>query len=166
MVYRKVRINITESQIKKAVSGKPIRLTASQIGSGEHFLMLHPANAKIVEKAALKNTGCNIHLSEGELLESASAMDGSGFWSSVWKGLKSGWNALKKSGILSAAADTGAQMLGAYTGQPMAVNAGRKLLKDTTGIGVQSDISKRSVAGRMNKSKRSELLKGKGLYLS
>ena len=163
--YKKVRVNVSETQVKKAMSGKSVRLTAGQIGSGETFLMLHPANAKIVEKAALKNTGCVINLSHGELLETASQMDGSGFWSSVWNGLKSGWNALKKSGILSAAADTGAQMLGAYTGQPAAVSAGRKLLKDTTGIGANSNISKRSI-GRMNKTQRHAALQGRGLYLS
>lgn len=164
MVYKKLRLDITEPQVRKALSGKTVRLRADQIGKGDTFVCLHPANAKIIEKAALKNTGAVVSLSEGELLETASQMDGSGFWSSIWNGLKSGWNALKKSGVLSAAADTGAQMLGAYTGQPAAVSAGRKLLKDTTGIGATSNITKRSV--RMSKTERRDTLVGKGLYLS
>jgi hypothetical protein len=68
MVYKRIKIDITEAQARKALAGKPVRLTASQIGKG-HALSLHPANAKIVERAALKGSGCNIHLSHGELAD-------------------------------------------------------------------------------------------------
>lgn len=155
MAYSRIKIQLTEAQAKKALSGKPIRVTASQIGKGSEYVSLHPANAKIVEKAAMKGSGCNIHLSEGELADTADSMNGAGFWGDVFKKIKQGWNVLKNSGILTAAADAAVAPLAAYTGQPALVAGTRNLLKKTTGVGV-----------RMTKAQKAEKLKGMGLYLS
>lgn len=155
MVYRRIKVNITEAQAKKALAGKPIRIAPSQIGQGTQFVSFHPANAKIIEKAAMKGSGCNIHMTCGELADTAHNMNGAGFWGSLWKGIKKGFNWLKDSGVLTAAADAAVAPLAAYTGQPTLVTGARKLLKSTTGVGV-----------KMSKAQRREILKGKGLYLS
>jgi len=154
MVYHRIKIDITEAQARKALAGKPIRLSANQIGKGA-ALSLHPANAKIVERASLKGSGCNIHLTHGELADTCGHMSGSGFWGDVWSGLKKVWGVLKDSGAASTIADMGAQALGTITGQPGLVQAGRTLLKQTTGVGM-----------RRTKAQRQALLVGNGLYLS
>lgn len=156
MVYRRIKVNITEAQAKKALAGKPIRIAPSQIGQGTQFVSFHPANAKIIEKAAMKGAGCNIHMTCGELADTAHNMNGSGFWGSLLSGIKKGFKWLKDSGALSAAADAAVVPLSAYTGQPGVVAGARKLLKDTTGVGIK----------KMTKTQRREVLKGKGLYLS
>lgn len=156
MAYSRLKINLTEQQAKKALRGKPIRIRANQIGAGSDYVSLHPTNAKVVEKAAMKGSGCNLHLSEGELADTADSMNGAGFWGDVWKGIKSGWKVLKDSGVLTAAADAAVAPLATFTGQPDLVRTGRKLLKDTTGVGM----------GRMTKAQKMAKLKGMGLYLS
>lgn len=157
MVYKRIKIDLTEAQAKKALHGKSIRLSATQIGKGD-AVSLHPANAKIVERAALKNKGCNIMFSHGELADTAKHMNGSGFWNNIWSGLKKGWSVLKDSGVLSAAADAAVAPLSAYSGQPSLINSGRALLKKTTGIGMPKK--------RRTKAERKELLVARGLYLS
>jgi len=155
MAYSRIKIQLTEGQAKKAMAGKPIRVSASQIGNGSDYVSLHPANVKIVEKAAMKGSGCVIHLSHGELADTADSMQGAGFWGDILKGIKKGWNVLRDSGVLSAAADAAVAPLAAYTGQPAIVAGARKLLKKTTGVGV-----------RMTKAQKTAKLKGMGLYLS
>lgn len=156
MVYKRMRIDITEKQVMHALKGKAVRLSPGQINSGDTFVSLHPANAKKVESAFLKHKGTTLHLSHGELLDTAASMEGSGFWSNVWNAVKKGWGALKKSGVLSTVADLAVAPAAAYTGQPALVGAARKMLKDTTGIGIQ----------RMSKSDKYDALRGAGIYLS
>ena len=155
MVYKRIKIDITEAQARKALAGKPVRLTANQIGKG-HAVSLHPANAKIVERAALKGSGCNIHLSHGELADTCQQMDGSGFWSDIWGGIKKVWKVLKDTGAASKLVDMGSTALSGVAPEfAPAISAGRSLLRSTTGVGI-----------RRTKAQRQELLKGRGLYLS
>ena len=155
MVYKRIKIDITEAQARKALAGKPVRLTANQIGKG-HAVSLHPANAKIVERAALKGSGCNIHLSHGELADTCQQMDGSGFWGDLWGGIKKVWKVLKDTGAASKLVDMGSTALSGFAPEfAPAISAGRSLLKSTTGVGI-----------RRTKAQRQELLRGKGLYLS
>lgn len=155
MVYKRLRINITEAQVNQALKGKSVRLKPSQINSGETFLSLHPLNAKKIENALLKKKGATIYLTQGELATTAQDMGGSGFWDNVWKGLKSVWKVLKDTGALSGLADMAVAPVAAYTGSPAVATAGRKLLRDTTGIGV-----------RMTKADKNAQLKAAGIYLS
>ena len=155
MVYKRIKIDITEAQARKALAGKPVRLTANQIGKG-HAVSLHPANAKIVERAALKGSGCNIHLSHGELADTCQQMDGSGFWGDLWGGIKKVWKVLKDTGAASKLVDMGSTALSGFAPEfAPAISAGRNLLRSTTGVGI-----------RRTKAQRQELLRGKGLYLS
>lgn len=169
MVYKQIKINITRPQLQKALNGKPVQFNASQIGSGSTYLSLHPANVKLVEKAAMKGAGCVIHLSEGELMSTAEDMNGEGIFGDIWKGLKSGYKWVKKNVI-----DT---PLYQQTLKPLvrgAVNTGATMLKGVApqlapaiDMGV-NEIGKQTGAFGMRKTKtqRNEMLKGKGLYLS
>jgi len=158
MAYARIKVDLTHEQAKKALAGKSIRLTNDQLGKGPTILSVHPQNLKIIEKAALKGTGCNINLSHGELADTCSNMQGSGFFGDVWNGLKKVWGVLKDSGAASTLADMGANALsGIAPSFSPAIQAGRQLLKTTTGVGIKK---------RMTKSDRKSLLMGKGLYLS
>lgn len=100
MVYKPARINFTDAQIKKAVQGKPIRFAAHQVNQGDKVVMLHPANHSNYKKAAMKGKGLTITISPAEVLSTVeSDMDGTGFFGDVWKGLKSGYNWVKKNVI-------------------------------------------------------------------
>lgn len=97
MVYKPATINLTEAQIKKAVNQQPIKLAASQIGHGSKVVLLHPSQHKLVSKAAMSGKGCVIDLSPGEILATVeSDIQGTGFFGDVWKGIKTGYNWVKK----------------------------------------------------------------------
>jgi hypothetical protein len=173
MVYKQIRINITKPQLLKAMAGKPVKFTNAQIGKGNTFLSLHPANAKIVEKASIKGNGCILNLTEGELLATAEDMNGEGIFGDIWKGLKSAYKWAKKNVIDSSlyqqalkplvreAVNTGKTALKAYAPKlaPVVDAVADKIGDETGAFGVRRGV-------RMGKKTRSELLKAKGLYLS
>ena len=165
MVYKALKIDLTEKQVMMALKGKSFRVKPSQINTGNTYVSLHPANAKKVENAFMKKKGFTLTLSHGELFDTASRMNGSGFWGNVWNAVKKGWNALKNSGVLSAAADAAVAPLSSYTGQPALVTGARKLLKSTTGIGIVEQ-KQEAVRKRMTKADKYEALRGAGIYLS
>ena len=146
MVYKQVKIDITKKQLEQACKGKPVRFAKDQIGSGSHYLSLHPMNVKVVEKAAMKGTGCVLHMAPGELMTTADAMKGSGFFDSVWSFLKS--NATPLLDIVQNVAKP-------FVGEDIA-NAGRDLVRNITGKGVK----------KTTKASRKAMLQGKGLYMS
>jgi len=172
MVYKQIKINITRPQLQKALNGKPVQFNASQIGSGSSYLSLHPANVKLVEKAAMKGSGCVINLSPGELLATHEDMKGEGIFGDIWKGLKTGYKWTKKNvidtdfyqknirPIARQAVDTGISALAGYAPQavPLANLARDKLSKETGAFGLKGK--------KRTKTQRNEMLKGKGLYLS
>lgn len=167
MVYKQIKINITRPQLQKALNGKPVQFSASQIGSGGSYLSLHPVNVQKIEKAAMKGSGCVIHLAPGELMATAEDMNGEGIFGDIWKGLKSGYKFVKKNIIdtdiyqkalkplVKQAVDTGATMAKTYV-----PNAGPLIDIATDQIG------KRTGAFGISKAKKMALLKGKGLYIS
>ncbi len=157
-MYKQIKLNITEAQAKKALNGKSFRVNPAQIGSGSTFVSLHPLNVKAVEKAVLKGSGFTLHLSPGELADTAHRMDGAGFWGNLWGGLKKGWRVLKDTGIATKLADAAVAPLAAYAGPQTAI-AGRQLFKAVTGAGVAG-------VGRMKRAERLAKLRGSGLYLS
>ena len=167
MVYKQVRINITKKQLNQALNGRPIRLLSSQIGNGDIALSLHPANIRIIEKAILKGKGCNLHLSEGELLSTAEDMSGEGLFGDIFKGLKSGYSWVKKNiidsdiyqkglkPIVRGAVDQG---VSALSGQFPQLGIPLQMAKE--------EISKKTGAFGVKKVSRKKRLQGKGLYLS
>lgn len=154
--YKPLVIDITEKQLKDAIAGKSVRITADQLGKGTKVLMLHPLNAKKVEKAAISGKTFMLKLTDGELASTYERMMNSGgaFFSNVWKALKKVWGVLKDTGAASQLLDMAVVPASAYTGQPALVGALRQGVKSLTG------------AGRMTKAKRMEALKASGLYLS
>jgi hypothetical protein len=173
MVYKQIKINITRPQLQKAINGKPVQFSASQIGSGSTYLSLHPANVKLVEKAAMKGSGCVIHLSPGELMSSAEDdISGNGLFGDIWKGLKSGYKWVKKNivdtpiyqqglkPLVRQAVNTAATAAKSFAPQlGTAIDMGvNELGKQTGAFGVKR--------GKMSKTKKYETLKAKGLYLS
>lgn len=97
MVYKPARIDFTDAQIRKAIAGKPVRLAANQIGKGAKVVLLHPVQHRAVSKAGMSGRGCTIELSPAEILSTVeSDMEGTGFFGDLWKGLKSGYNWVKK----------------------------------------------------------------------
>ena len=170
-MYKQIKINITGPQLQKAIKGKPVRFTKDQIGSGSSYLSLHPANVKIVEKAAMKGSGCTMCLAPGELMATAEDMGGEGIFSDIWKGLKSGYKFLKKNII-----DTDVYQKGIKPLVRQAVNTGATVLKTAApslapaiDLGVDQ-IGKQTgafgVRKGMTKSKKIEILRGKGLYMA
>lgn len=169
MVYKQLKINITKPQLEKALAGKPVRFAASQLGQGSSYLSLHPANAKLIEKAAMKGSGCVLNLTEGELLATAEDTKGSGIFGDIFKKLKSGYSWAKKNVIdtdfyqknvkplVRQGIDMGANLAKTYV--PNAANlidSSVNTLSDKTGaFGV-----------RKTKSQKKALLQAKGLYLS
>lgn len=96
-MYKPARINLTPTQIKKVIDGKPIRFTAAQLNSGDKVVMLHPANHSAYKKATMKGKGLTMTISPAEVLSTIeSDMEGTGFFGDLWKGLKSGYNWVKK----------------------------------------------------------------------
>lgn len=169
MVYKQIKINITRPQLQKALNGKPVQFNASQIGSGSTYLSLHPANVKLVEKAAMKGSGCVIHLAPGELMATAEDMNGEGIFGDIWKGLKSGYKWVKKNII-----DTDIYQKGLKPIIRGAVNTGATALKGfAPELGTAIDMSvnelgKQTGAFGMRKTKtqKKAMLQARGLYLS
>jgi hypothetical protein len=169
MVYKQIKINITRPQLQKALNGKPVQFNASQIGSGSTYLSLHPANVKLVEKAAMKGSGCVIHLAPGELMATAEDMNGEGIFGDIWKGLKSGYKWVKKNII-----DTDIYQKGLKPIIRGAVNTGATALKGfapelgtAIDMGV-NELGKQTGAfgTRKTKTQKKAMLQARGLYLS
>lgn len=171
MDYKQIKIDITKGQLDKAIKGKSISIKKDQIGRGDKFLSLHPANVKIVEKAAVKDTGCVLSLSPGELLATAENMKGSGIFGDIFKGLKSGYNWTKSNVIetpfyqkgikpvVRDFVDRGQALATAIVPQAgPALQMGKDYLsKETGAFGVKS---------RRTKAQKKSILQGRGLYLS
>lgn len=172
MVYKQIKINITKEQLNKALNEKPVQFKASQIGTGDTFLSLHPANVKKVEKSAMAGRGCCITLSPAELLSTAEDMGGEGLFKDIYKKLKSGYKWAKKNVIdtelyqqvakplVRSAVNVGATALKTMAPQyaPVIDVVKDKIGKETGAFGLKG--KKKTVA------QRKELLAGKGLYLS
>lgn len=170
MVYKRIKIDITRPQLQKALNGKPVQFNASQIGSGSSYLSLHPANVKIVEKAAMKGSGCVINLSEGELLSSAEDMEGNGIFGDILKGLKSGYKWVKKNIV-----DTPIYQQGLKPLVRQAVNTAASAAKSfAPQLGTAIDMGVNEIgkqtgafgAPKRTKTQKKAMLQARGLYLS
>lgn len=168
-MYKQIKIDITRDQLHKAIKGKPISFKKEQIGNGTTYLSLHPANVKLVEKSAMKGTGCVIHLSPGELLATHEDMGGEGIFGDIFQGLKSGYSWVKKNiidtpiyqqtlkPIVRGIVNSGATTLKGLAPQlSPAIDMGiNELGKETGAFGL-----------RKTKAQKKAMLKGMGLYLS
>lgn len=158
MPYQPVKLNLTKAQQAKAIRGAPIRISKDAILNGGQIVMMHPLNAKKVTKSA---NGINITFSPGEIIATASHhgmvpkmdmsnVDGSGFFDSIWNGIKGVGKFLKDTGIASTLADVAQGVAGPIIGENLSKGL-REGLRGATGVGLKKK-------GRPSKA-------GSGLYL-
>ena len=143
--YQRIKLNITPAQQKKSIKGGSIRLSSGCIGNGQ-TVMLHPMNYKKLNNA--KN-GAILHLSPGEMIATAqhhgilqpTQLEGSGFFDSLWSGIKSAGKFLKDSGIGTALADVGQEILSPVLGENITKGL-REGLRSATGVGLKKGRKK------------------------
>jgi len=150
MVYKSIKLNLSANQLNKVRLGKPIRLSAAQIGTGSDA-WLHPVQHALVSKAHRKGRGCTLHLSPAEVL--ATQEQGSGLFGSIWKGLKTGYKFIKNNWeelkpLASKLADAAVPAAVSYGVDPRTAMSARQLLKETTGVGLKTKPGKRKPAGK------------------
>ena len=138
MVYRKVSLNITPAQMRKAAAGKQITLSADQLSGGSMITYLHPANVEKITKAKRAGRGTRIYIAPGAINHDLEHMKAGSIWSWIkdkaYPWLKQNIFPILKP-VVSQYVDQGAQMLGNYTGQPGVVNALRGVVKNEVGVG-------------------------------
>ena len=79
-----VKLHLSKHQVRKAVRGHPIQISAANLHKDTHTLHLHPENHKKVHKAKRAKKGTRLHLSQHELQASG-----------LWDILKNAWNTVK-----------------------------------------------------------------------
>lgn len=169
--YKPAKLDLTEAQIKKIIRQEPVRVAAKQIGTGSKVVLLHPENHAKLSKAKNGGRGAVLSMSPGEVLATVeSEMDGTGLFSDIWKGLKSGYNWVKKNivdtdlyqgaikPLVKQGVSTLAGMAKTATGNNPAGNAAIE--------GIVGEIGKKTGAFGLNKGKkyntrkRSDLMAG------
>ena len=163
MPYHPFRFNLSRQQILNAVKEKPVRVTHKNMNTGMHTIMLHPLNHKALVKAFNKGKGATFILSPGEIhATKMSELEGTGVFDFLKKGfnwVKNHWGTIKP--IVSSVLDIAAPALGkAVPEAAPAIMGGRKLLKDTTGVGIKAP----RIKGRF--TKKTPVDTAEGLYLS
>jgi len=149
--YKPAKFHFTDHQVKKILNGQSVRLQHHQIGTGSHILLLHPVQHHKISKAHAKNSGSDLHVSNGELHATIhSGIAGTGFWDVLKDGASWLWNNVAKP-VLGVAGDAGASELkniassvpivGQLAG-PL-IDKGREALKSTTGIGLHHKKGKK-----------------------
>ncbi|GMF48569.1 unnamed protein product [Phytophthora fragariaefolia] len=87
-MYKEFAVDLSHAQAVKVLHGKPVRLSHSQLNKG-HTHYFHPENYKKLVKAYEAGKGTTLHMSHGEVLRThQSGLSGSGFWGSLWNGIK------------------------------------------------------------------------------
>jgi hypothetical protein len=133
MVYKQVKLELTQAQQRKLAAGKSVQLTKAQINSDTHSLYVHPANYDKIMKARKKGTGCRINIERGEIDHDLNNMKGG----SIWDWIKKGFKWLKDSGVASTIADAAVPALATAVGAPQLGSVARSGLKSLTGVGIR-----------------------------
>ncbi|ETM42123.1 hypothetical protein L914_12176 [Phytophthora nicotianae] len=94
-MYKEFKVDFTRAQALKILQGKPVRLSADQIGKG-HSHNFHPENYKKLMKVRQAHKGLTLSMTHGEVFSThQSGLSGSGFWGDLWNGVKKGAKYLK-----------------------------------------------------------------------
>ncbi|GMF30386.1 unnamed protein product [Phytophthora lilii] len=146
-----VSSDIPTAKLKRAVKTGVLSLTKDQLHGSGATLAVHPDTAMKIQKAKRSNRGVRILITPHEIEYPMVALNGGGMhgssvWSKIWNGIKSGFNFAKKTGILSKLADAAVAPASAYTGSPGAVMAARQGLRSLTGIGIEPEGGKITLA--------------------
>lgn len=134
-MYKQVELELTPVQIKKAIKGQPIQLSAGAIASNKHKIYVHPENYKKIMKAKKNKTGCRLNICKGAIEHDVKTMKGGSLWDSIKEGASKVWNWLKDSGVATAAADALQQTAAPIVGDKFA-QLGRNIVKGTVGVGI------------------------------
>lgn len=160
MPYRSMKLDISPAQQKKALKGQKVKITSDMLDKGQ-LVFLHPVNFKKITNA---KGNVMIEFSPGELMHTAmkhgvvkmpanaGELDGAGFLDSLWDNLKSVGSFLKTSGLGTALADAGQQLITPIIGEKGAQLA-RNVVKGVAGVGLK------------NKPRKKKPAMGSGLYL-
>lgn len=139
-VYKKISIDITPAQLRKAHAGKQIQLSAAQVGGSAQSFYVHPENHKKITMAKKKGTGTRIWIGSGAIEHDL--MNGGSVWSwlkkagkDVYKFGRDNWSIIKP--LASKIADQAVPALATAFGQPQYATAARGALKQLTGVGVR-----------------------------
>lgn len=139
-MYKEFKVDLTHAQAMKVLHGKPIRLSAAQLGKG-HAHYFHPENHKKLVKAFENHKGVTLHMEHGEVLRThQSGLSGSGFWGKLWSGIKKIGKFAKDSGLLSMLADKAIPAAATALGEPELAVPVRAGLQSLTGVGLKEDL--------------------------
>lgn len=143
MVYRKVSLDITPAQLRKAAAGKQITLSASQLRGGSTTFHVHPENALKIAKAKKAGRGTRVWIAPGAINHDLDVMQGGSVWSwlkgaakSVYKFAKDNYDVIKP--VLSRVADAAVPALATAIGQPALAIPARQALKSVSGVGLKT----------------------------
>ncbi len=154
MPYRSMKLDISPAQQKKALKGQKVKITSDMLDKGE-LVYLHPVNFKKITNA---KGNVMIEFSPGEIMHTAmkhgvvkmpanaGELDGAGFLDSVWSGLKQVGTWLKDSGVGTALADAGQELIAPIIGDKGAKLA-RNVVKGVTGVGLKKNKKKLPAMG-------------------
>ncbi|KAF1319036.1 hypothetical protein FI667_g13419, partial [Globisporangium splendens] len=136
MVYKRVTLDITPAQLRKAADGKQITLSATQLkGSGATF-HVHPANHEKIMKAKRAGRRTRIFIAPGAI--NHDLMHGGSLWSwlkdKAYPWVKKNWDVIKP--VVSRVADVAIPAAATFLGQPAAAAPARAALSQLTGVGV------------------------------
>ncbi|GMF60154.1 unnamed protein product [Phytophthora fragariaefolia] len=152
-MYSEIEVssNIPVAKLKPAVKTGILSLTKEQLHGSGATLAVHPETAMKVQNAKVANRGVRLLITPHEIEYPITVLNGGGIhggsiWSKIWSGLKSGFKYAKDSGVLSKLADAAVAPASAYTGNPGAVMAARQGLKSLTGIGIEEEGGRMSLA--------------------
>lgn len=149
--YKKVNVgDIALSKLKKALKTGKLSLSKDDVMGDIKTMILHPLNAKLIEKAKkLKKGVTGLNISGGEIQadlqyhsESGAGMTGGSVWSwlkkagkDVYGFTKDNWQIIKP--IASAIADKAIPAAFTAIGQPAFGALGRKAFKELSGVGIK-----------------------------
>ncbi|GMF31220.1 unnamed protein product [Phytophthora lilii] len=146
-MYKEFAVDLSHAQAVKVLHGKPVRLSHSQLNKG-HTHYFHPENYKKLVKAYEAGKGTTLHMSHGEVLRThQSGLSGSGFWGSLWNGIKTAAKGIGSflrdnwKPITSGLLDGVATAVGREAG-PL-----RGLVKSVSGVGMAPPMTRRRIKG-------------------
>jgi len=183
MMFQKVSIGaIPEKKLKNALKKGLMTLSKADLEGSGYTMRIHPESYNKVKAAMKRGSGTRLLITPPEIIESlkddnvitssgelddmaGGSLQGGSIWRSIWKALKDAWEPVIKP-ALSAGLDAGSMALGAYTGQPLAIQGMREGVRRLTGVGVKP-VSKRMGKGtpemKAHMAKLREMKKSKKL---
>lgn len=169
--YKAIKVgDLSQKSLQNALNGGTLAIPVNKM-TGSRTMLVHPMNYKKYMDSKKKNRGVRLQIAPGEVnadLEYHASHGGSLHGGSIWSWikekaypwLKNNWNTIRP--VVSQVVDAAVPFLSAKTGSPGAVNTGRQLLKDLTGVGVGGRLPKGSAQAKQRMAALRALKKGSG----